>query len=52
MLGSPLQTLFKGSWNEGVHYVSVENTTMTPNNYLVLAHNGSVLNKVRIERFA
>lgn len=48
-LGSPLQTLFKGSWNEGVHYVSVENTTLTPNNYLVLVRNGSVLNKVRIE---
>ena len=48
-LGSPLQTLFKGPWNEGIHYVSVENTTLTPNNYLVLVRNGSVLNKVRIE---
>ena len=47
--GNPVQTLFKGTWNEGVHYVSVENTTLTPNNYLVLIRNGSILNKVRIE---
>jgi hypothetical protein len=47
--GNPVQTLFKGAWNEGVHYVSVENTTLTPNNYLVLIRNGSILNKVRIE---
>ena len=48
-LGSPLQTLFKGSWNEGIHYVSIENATLTSNNYLVLIRNGSILNKVRIE---
>ena len=48
-MGSPVQMLFKGTWNEGVHYVSVENVTLTPNNYLVLNRNGSILNKVRIE---
>ena len=48
-LGSPLQTLFKGSWNEGVHYVSVENTTLISNNFLVLTRNGNILNKVKLE---
>lgn len=48
-LGSPLQTLFKGSWNEGVHYVFVGNTILTSNNFLVLIRNESILNKVRIE---
>ena len=48
-LGSPLQTLFKGSWNEGVHYVSVENTTWISNNFLVLTLNGNILNKVKLE---
>ncbi|WP_217897619.1 hypothetical protein, partial [Fibrobacter sp. UWH1] len=47
--GIPLQTLFKGAWNDGEHYVSIKNVTFAPNNYLVLGRNGNILNKVKIE---
>lgn len=47
--GSPLQTLFKGTWNAGEHYVSIENVTFAANNYLVLTRNGNILNKVKLE---
>lgn len=47
--GSPLQTLFKGNWNAGEHYVSIENVTFAANNFLVLTRNGNILNKVKLE---
>lgn len=47
--GSPLQTLFKDTWNAGEHYVSIKNVTFASNNYLVLSRNGNILNKVKIE---
>lgn len=47
--GSPLQTLLKGTWNAGEHYVSIENVTFAANNYLVLTSNGNILNKVKLE---
>lgn len=47
--GSPLQTLFKDTWNAGEHYVSIENVTFAANNYLVLTRNGNTLNKVKLK---
>lgn len=47
--GIPLQTLFKGTWNEGEHYLSIKNVTFAANNYLVLTRNGNILNKVELE---
>ncbi|MCF0224240.1 MAG: hypothetical protein HUK20_08215 [Fibrobacter sp.] len=48
-LGSPLRTLFKGSWNAGEHYVSIEKSTLASGNFLVLTRKGNIVNKVNIE---
>lgn len=47
--GSPIQTLFGGTWSTGDHVVSIKNMTLSANNYVLLKRNGNIVQKLKLE---
>lgn len=47
--GSPIQTLFGGTWSTGDHVVFIKNMTLSANNYVLLKRNGNIVQKLKLE---